>query len=490
MGGDIRSVRIEYDTEGSLATTHASHGSDMGLCGGLMGWDAADPRLVESIAFLKESGIDLTICSAPLFDSHPNTYRLTVVGDRHHHTIKAVSTGGGIIQITAIDDIPVSIAGDYYETLIFIEHSGRYGEQGLRDAPGVDHVLYHSIHTGTLIQIKGQGFIDEADLPLPAQGRHISSIKHLSPVLPVLSRQDMSVPFSTCTQMLSDENAASRPLWELAAQYESERAGVAQQEIIARMLDIVRIMRQAVEHGMSGTSHKDRILPEQSTLFEQRWRAGTLIDADLTNRIVLYANALMETKSAMGVIVAAPTAGSCAALPAAVLAVADTLGRTDEDAARAVLAGGLIGVFIANMSTFAAEVAGCQAECGSASGMTAAALATLAGGSSGQAVSAASMALQNTLGMICDPVANRVEVPCLGKNILAATNALACTNMALAGLDPVVPLDQVIETMDRVGRSLPRELRCTGLGGLSITQASHQIERRLSNHNNRDTKEP
>jgi L-serine dehydratase len=144
-----------------------------------------------------------------------------------------------------------------------------------------------------------------------------------------------------------------------------------------------------------------------------------------------------------------------------------------------MLAAGLIGVFIAARATFSAELGGCQAECGAGSGMAAAALVTLAQGTAGQAVAAASMALQNTLGMICDPVANRVEVPCLGKNVMAAANALACANMALAGFDEVIPLDEVIETMDRVGRSIPRELRCTALGGLSITKTSKKIERRL-----------
>ena len=111
--------------------------------------------------------------------------------------------------------------------------------------------------------------------------------------------------------------------------------------------------------------------------------------------------------------------------------------------------------------------------------MAAAALTTLAGGTPTQAVNAASLALQNILGMICDPVANRVEVPCLGKNVLAASNALACANMALADFDVVIPLDEVIDTMHRVGKSLPSELRCTGLGGLSITPTSKEIESRL-----------
>jgi L-serine dehydratase len=193
----------------------------------------------------------------------------------------------------------------------------------------------------------------------------------------------------------------------------------------------------------------------------------------------------MEVKSSMGVIVAAPTAGSCAALPGAVIAVAESMGQDEEAMARALLAGGLIGVFVAERWTFAAEVGGCQAECGVASSMAAAALVTLAGGTHAEGVAAASMALQNVLGLICDPVANRVEVPCLGRNVMAATNALTCANMALAGCDSVIPLDQVIDAARRVGEQLPCELRCTALGGLSLCPASRALEARLAHRASR-----
>jgi L-serine dehydratase len=208
--------------------------------------------------------------------------------------------------------------------------------------------------------------------------------------------------------------------------------------------------------------------------------AGQLLPAGVLNRAVLYVTALMEVKSALGVIVAAPTAGACATLPGAVIAVADQMQLPDDRLAEGLLAAGLIGVFIATGSTFAAEEAGCQAESGAAASMAAAALVTLADGTMQQALAAASMALQNSLGLICDPVGARVEVPCLGKNVAAASNALACANMALAGYDPVIPLDEVIEAADRVGRSLPRELRCTALGGLAATRTSREIEKRLA----------
>jgi L-serine dehydratase len=152
----------------------------------------------------------------------------------------------------------------------------------------------------------------------------------------------------------------------------------------------------------------------------------------------------------------------------------------EVEMARAFLAAGLVGAFIATAWTFAAEVGGCQAEGGAASAMAAAALVGLAGGTAERSLAAASMALQNMIGLICDPIANRVEAPCLGKNVSAAANALGSANMALAGFDPVIPLDEVIETARRVAGQMPRELRCTALGGLSITPTSLAIEARLA----------
>jgi L-serine dehydratase len=207
--------------------------------------------------------------------------------------------------------------------------------------------------------------------------------------------------------------------------------------------------------------------------------SNRLLDGGILNQMILYVTAMMEMKSSMGVIVAAPTAGACGGLPGACIGAASAMGLSLSDMTKAMLAAGLIGVLIAAHATFAAEVGGCQAECGAGSGMAAAALVTLGKGTTRQAIAAASMALQNVLGMICDPVAKRVEVPCLGKNVMAASNALACANMALADFDAVIPLDEVIDTMDEVGKSIPRELKCTALGGLSITRTSKEIERRL-----------
>ena len=142
----------------------------------------------------------------------------------------------------------------------------------------------------------------------------------------------------------------------------------------------------------------------------------------------------------------------------------------------------MIGVFISEHATFSAEVGGCQAECGAGGSMAAAGLVTMAGGTLGQCVTAASLSLQNSLGLICDPIGMRVEAPCLSRNVLAAANALSCANMALANYDPLVTFDEVVATMFDVGNRMDHELRCTGLGGLSITESSKAIERRLQQH--------
>jgi L-serine dehydratase len=341
-------------------------------------------------------------------------------------------------------------------------------------------IVLHQSAGRQLVEVKAAEFVSDGAIVELRRKFAVRTVKRLSPVLPVLSRKGITVPYTTCEEMLRKDAGQGKPLWKLAVQYEMARGGLSEADVLAKMVDIVRILRRSIQQGIAGTHYDDRVLGHQCGQFNHLMKAGRLLDGGALNRIVLYVSALMEVKSAMGVIVAAPTAGACAALPGSVIAMAEAMGQGEEAMAKAMLAAGLIGAFIATRWTFAAEVGGCQAEAGSAGSMAAAGLVTLAGGTLAQAVAAASMALQNMLGLICDPVANRVEVPCLGKNVLAAGNALASANMALAGYDPVVPLDEVIETAQRVAAQMPRELRCTALGGLAISKASLAVANTLA----------
>jgi len=477
--GMLVDVLVEFDKFGSLATTHKTQGSDMGFAGGLLGWDTTDPRMVNSEKTLSQEGIRISYVVDRYDMDHPNTYQITLTGTLENHVIRAISTGGGMVEIISIDSFTLSIQGDFFETLIFTDSSNiTLSISSLLDQKDSLQILESK--NGFCIQIKSESVLSKNTLAVISALHGVTSISQLSPVLPVLSRRHITVPFSSYGEMLAFSDGKNYLLSDLAILYESQRGNIEPTEVRAQMVGIIDILVESVQAGLEGTEYSDRILGCQSREFAVAMSAGTLLGSTVLNKMILYISSLMEVKSSMGIIVAAPTAGSCAGLPGAVLGAMDSLELSKDQAVSGMLAAGLIGVFIVSDSTFAAEVCGCQAECGSASGMAAAALAEMGGGSAEQALAAASMALQNILGMICDPVANRVEVPCLTKNALAAANGLTCANMALAGFDPVIPLDEVITTMDSVGRSIAPELRCTALGGLSITKSAREIEKKLA----------
>jgi L-serine dehydratase len=466
MDGEISSVLVEFDREGSLPTTHDSQGSDMGLFGGLLGWNADDERLPDSGQALEDAGIALQIVTVDVGDPHPSTYRLTLRNAREEHAIIAISTGGGMMEVLSIDGVPMHMDGGYHETLLWVAPGTKLSWDGAE-------VIVHDAGAQQLLQVRADHFVKVAD-------RQATMVRRLAPVLPVPSRKNLLLPFSSCAEMLLHDGDKHTPLWKLAVAYEMARGNFNEGQVIDRMIEIVRILRRSIASGIAGTTYQDRVLHHQSGKFAELMKAGRLLDGGALNRIVLYVTALMEVKSSMGVIVAAPTAGACAALPGAVIGMAETLTLDEEQMAKAMLAAGLIGVFIASRWTFAAEVGGCQAEGGSAASMAGAALVTLAGGTRDQGIAAASMAFQSMLGLICDPIANRVEAPCLGKNVMAASNALSCANMALADFDPLIPLDEVIDSAKQVSAMMPREHRCTSLGGLAITPTSLEIERKLA----------
>ena len=473
MDGEITDARVEYDPNGSLATTHAGQGSDMGLFSGFLGWEADDERLPGYRQGLSDAGLTTTIDIHPIGATHPNTYKLTLRNARETRTLTAISTGGGMIEVLEIDGAAVSMAGDFFVTLVYVRSPGDLPDLIARAMP-CDGIAVRQ-GTSTFIEVCASRFLPDDVCAALAARDDVLAIRRIHPVLPVLSRKDVAVPFITCAEMLDYNRGRDLRLWELAVAYESMRGGLSADEVVERMRAIVRIMARAIDFGLKGTAYADRILGAQSLGYQQQLREGSLLGGELLNQVVLRTSAMMEAKSAMGVIVAAPTAGSCGALPGAVLGAGEALGLSEDAMVRAMLAAGLIGVFIAAHATFAAEVGGCMAECGSGSGMAAAALVELTQGTLDQSLAAASLTLQSSLGLICDMIADRVEAPCLNRNVMAATTAISCANMALADYDALIPLDEVIETMKRVGDAIPNTLRCTGLGGLAITPSAKRI---------------
>lgn len=473
MEGDISSLVVDYDPNGSLVTTHESQGTDMGLYGGILGWQADDVRMMDYQKHIQEAGINIQVNYLSYGAEHPNNYRISVSNSSITHTLSAISTGGGMMEVQEIDGSEVSINGDYHELLIYGSDLSLIGEL----LPDIS-TDYRKVHQ-SFIEIKSATSFSQELIDAVKVIPGVSDVYYLQPVLPILSRKDLEVPFLTCKEMLEVGAEEDLNLWELALKFESARGGISEAEVFGKMRDIVSTMKTGISVGLQGTHYEDRILPVQSLGFKEKMDDKQLLDGGLLNTIVLYTTAMMEVKSSMGVFVAAPTAGSCGVLPGAILGAAEQMNSSEDEIVKAILSAGMMGVFISEHATFAAEVAGCQAETGAGGSMAAAGLVTLMNGTLEQCVAASSLALQNALGIVCDPIGNRVEAPCLGKNIMAASNALSTANMALANYEHLIPFDEVVQSMNEVGDMMAHELTCTGLGGLAATPTGKAIEARL-----------
>jgi L-serine dehydratase len=473
-------VVVEFDRKGSLSTTYEGQGTSMGLISGLLGIGILDPSIVRYRDLAKEHNLNIEFQITDFKASHPNTYKIQIENLRHEkfHFI-AVSTGGGMMEVQKINEYDVSIKGDYYETLVCCETILPEKIQDLFQL-----LVRNTVHSGIkliqkgensyLVNIKSRSSLFDKVTKILNNSENVTWIRGINPVMPILGGSGKELPFASVDEMLKLAELKGFDLADMAILYETSRSGIDSQGVMSLMQDIVLTIKNSIEEGLKGTRYKDRILGHQSHLILEAEKKKKIIQSQL-NTIIAYVTALMESKSSMGIIVAAPTAGSTGVLGGVVFGVAEGFTEEIDTIVRAFLAAGLIGVFIADKYTFAAEEGGCQVECGAASAMAAAGLVQLMGGTARQAINASSMALQNLLGLVCDPVADRVEVPCLGKNILGATNALNAANMSIAGFDPVIPLDEVIDAMKSVGESMPSSLCCTGLGGLSITPTSIRI---------------
>lgn len=484
LGGRVTRLTARYNRGTALANTHRGQGTDRGLYGALLGWEIVDPGMQlfeEDLARrLAEAGVTVTVEYPDVGPTHPSYYDLTVGNEHEEHQVEAISTGGGMFKILRIDGAPVLIEGDYHEMLVFAD--GDVDRLRQRLGPHLDADFVHVCRSerAAFIEVKsGTGFdprLVETLRSLPG----VRSVSVLSPVLPTLSGRGRAVPFLTASEMLAylDERGEDLALWQLALRYESARGGVTEADVWRKMEGVARTMRRSIENGLAGTDYADRLLHAHAPLATAAIRRGAVPD-DVVTTMVRYTTAIMDTKSAMGVFVAAPTAGSCGTTPGALFGLADFHGKTEEELVRALLAAGMVGIFIAHGSTFSAEVAGCMAETGASGAMAAAGLVTLLGGTLHQALTAAGTTIETGLGLICDMVADRVEAPCLAKNIAGVMRAYGATLTALMDFAMVIPIDEAIEAMDRVGRLMPDAVCCTGGEGLCASCTGRRLHEQM-----------
>lgn len=482
-GSEIKKAVVVYDSQGSYPSTCVGQGSNFGFTGGLLGFANDDPRMKDSIRIAKEEGVEISFREEVLSARHPNEARIDIYKEDGTVgcSVLTLSVGGGMFRIVEMDGFPVSMDGSREQLYLYAKAEDRDSVkrriQQLAD--DVSEIRGTDPDAGILFCMEGFGARGlAAAAEEAARIPEVTGVRKAEVVLPIAVKKGEHGIFSTAAEALRYGGGEKR-MWELALDYECSIGEASREEIWRQAEHTLDVMKKAAEPPDPQKEEMFGFLPYQCADMIQSKKQVRTVNTGCLEKAMFYAIAVMENSCAHNIVTASPTAGSGGVVPAAVVAAGEEMGCTREEIVKGLLAAGIAGAFIANQATFGAEVAGCQAENGAASAMAAAGVTELLGGTPEQGFRAASMALQNMLGLICDPVGGLTEIPCISRNVAAMSNAVMSANMAMLGFDPVIPYDETIRTMYEVGQMLPAELRCTCGGGLCTTKTGSRIAEQL-----------
>lgn len=491
--------RAVFTLYGSFAATGSGHGTDKALVAGILGLATDDPRVADAFALAMAAGVSVEIIWDTTTEvAHPNTVDIRCES-REGRTLemRGVSIGGGAAVIRRINGIDVDITGE--RTSVVVHQRDERGV--LAHIAGVLAGCGINIANANLHRTAKRGdayTVLETDSAVDASVRellmdHPDIINaRVVPATCAGDGEEVPVPEDAEERFARWDYASGE---ELLALCEREHVTIAQ---AFRAREEALCAKQGTEAGID--AYLDRVLevmgnaatepldnPQPSvggliggeaaklrTALEDTDPQHRLVDP-LAARAAQYALATLETNGRMGVIVATPTAGSAGVLPGVLLALRDERGFTGEELREGILTAAGLGYLIARNASVSGAEGGCQAEVGAASAMAAAALVELRGGTAEQCAEAFAMALTNLEGLVCDPVAGLVEIPCIKRNVIGAMNAVSCADMALAGVVGHIPADEVIDAMAEVGAAMSNDLRETGIGGLAGTPTGKAI---------------
>ncbi len=285
--------------------------------------------------------------------------------------------------------------------------------------------------------------------------------------------------FESLRQMADLAVADGITMGEVVLRRETEIGGLSREEVRSRLARHLEVMKDAAERGLAGVKTASGLGGGDAQRVEQRRLSGKSLVGGLFTRAVARAMAVNEVNAAMGLISASPTAGACGVVPGTLIALAEEYDLTDEQLIDGLLTAGGVGLIMAGNASISGAEGGCMAETGSAAAMAAAAVVELMGGTPHEAIEAAGIALKNTMGLVCDPIAGLVEAPCIKRNSNGAATALVSAELALAGVTSLIPPDEVVMAAAEVGRAMPSALKETAQGGLAATPTGRMIKMKL-----------
>lgn len=266
---------------------------------------------------------------------------------------------------------------------------------------------------------------------------------------------------------------------------EMEATESTREEVFERMRENLKVMissaKEAMEKEVISISG---LIGGDATKLRKYAESGNTLSGEFMVKAMARALSCSEVNAAMGRIVAAPTAGSCGILPGTIITAGERLNKTEDEMVTALFTASGVGILIAMNATLAGAEGGCQAECGSASAMGAAAVVEMMGGTPKMAFDAGAMVFKNIEGLVCDPIAGLVEIPCAKRNVAGAVSALTMADLAMAGVESKIPFDDTVASMYKIGKNLPMELRETALGGLAMTPCGQRLRDKVLGNNN------
>lgn len=285
--------------------------------------------------------------------------------------------------------------------------------------------------------------------------------------------------FRNVAELVELAESQNKKISEIMIEQEVSFTGRSREEIMHQMDKNLEVMEQAVEKGLEGVKSHSGLTGGDAVLLQAYIEKGNTLCGETILDAVSKAVATNEVNAAMGTICATPTAGSAGVVPGTLFAVQVKLKPTREEKVRFLFTSGAFGFVVANNASISGAAGGCQAEVGSAAGMAAAAIVEMAGGTPSQSAEAMAITLKNMLGLVCDPVAGLVEVPCVKRNAMGAANAMVAADMSLAGVTSRIPCDEVIDAMYKIGLTMPTALKETAQGGLAATPTGRELEAKI-----------
>ncbi|WP_159436564.1 L-serine ammonia-lyase, iron-sulfur-dependent, subunit alpha [Pseudovibrio sp. Tun.PSC04-5.I4] len=485
-GERILSARINFDPSGSYARVYKNQGSDQGIAAGLLGRAMTHPAYAHAQDDIRKDRLfDLSFNIKPLqAASHPNDAEFELQIKQQddsvrHENWRSVSIGGGMFQLTSLNGADLQISGAFYTTLVEV-NSQRVVELTLAHIRQNDLLADFGVCSifcsSNTIEVQAQ---KPLSLDVTANLQRLDDVVRVRQCKPAqYIIKDAAPLFESCSDILNAANQA--PLYELAEQYEAKQLGLTKAEVrelfLRRLETMFASIDEALEQNIKGMKF---LSPKASQLMASTHASA--IASPVLNCAIAAALAAMESGTSRGIVVAAPTAGSAGIVPGIAYALLKN-GFTKDDCVNLLEVAALAGAIVAQQATFAAEVAGCNAETGVSAAMAAVGLAHVMGATPQQAFDAASICMMNTMGLVCDPVNGEVEIPCHARNIGGVSHAISSVTAVLGGFEAVLPMDELIGSMMQVASKTHPDMLCTARGGCAVTATARELLKQKANN--------